>query len=61
MDFYEGWNRGWGRGRNGDRSAEAYFDSLPLEVKEEINRQANKVNSVENLIKLGSHLESKEE
>lgn len=61
MGMYDGWNRGWGRDRNGDRSAAAYFDSLPLEVKEQLNNEANKITSVQELRKLGNELESKTE
>ena len=31
---------GFNKGINGDISAANYFDSLPLEVKEELNRRA---------------------
>lgn len=59
MDLYDGWNRGWGFHRNGDRTAAAYFDSLPLEVKEMLNRHVNEITSVEKLRKIGNQMENK--
>lgn len=61
MNLFDGWNRGWGFDRNGDKTAAAYFDSLPLEVKEMINNHANRVTSVESLRKLGNQLENEQE
>lgn len=58
MAKYDGWNRHWGRDKNGDTSAEGYFDSLSPEVKEELNRRANRVTSVEGLRRLGNQLEN---
>ncbi len=61
MDTYDGWNRGWGRGKNGDKSAAGYFDSLSPEAKEALNQHANKITSVEELRKQGNALDSKSE
>jgi hypothetical protein len=61
MDTYDGWFHGWGKARSGDRSAAEYFDSLPLEVKEKLNNEANKITSVEDLRRLGNQLENKTE
>ena len=52
---YGGFNKGY----NWDMSAAGYFDSLPLEVKEEINRRAADIHSISDLEVLATYLENK--
>ena len=52
---YGGFNKGY----NGDMSAAGYFESLPLEVKEEINRRAADIHSISDLEVLATYLENK--
>ena len=47
------------RDTTGDMSAAGYFDSLPLEVKEEINRRAADIHSISDLEVLATYLENK--
>ena len=50
---------GFNKGINGDISAANYFDSLPLEVKEGINRPAAGIPSVSDLEVLATYLDNK--
>ena len=52
---------GFNKGINGDISAANYFDSLPLEVKEELNRRAAGIHSVSDLVGLPTYLDNKME
>lgn len=44
---------------NGDAAAANYFDSLPLEVKEELNRRGGDIHSLNDLETLATYLEGK--
>jgi len=57
QNTYGGWNKDF----NGDRSAASYFDSLPLEMKEEINKNAEKIRSIDDMRKFAYHMESKQD
>ena len=50
---------GFNKGINGDISAANYFDSLPLEVKEELNRRAADIHSGSDLEVLATYLDNK--
>lgn len=51
---YGGWNKDF----NGDMSAASYFDSLPLEVKEEINKNADKIKSIDDMRRYADQMRS---
>ena len=51
---YGGWNKDF----NGDMSAANYFDSLPLEVKEEINKNADKIKSIDDMRRYADQMRS---
>lgn len=52
---------GYNRGMNGDIAAANYFDKLPLEMKEEINRRAADIHSFQDLRELAEYHEPDEE